>query len=199
MNNQVGARRRILHIGGMEGVNRRLPSGIGRGGALALASVTAAFLVSGCGSDKSDTLSAAPSSQPVVAERTAGPAAPAPVESQMKTAPQGEVAAVTSADSMPPEVTASARDSSVVPGMVVEITAQGTPDVSKIVLSDGIGRRQAFAYDSTSKVWRTFYRVPIRTRTERVGLSVTASNSSKRWRRVWVFMNVEPAGEATKQ
>ena len=46
----------------------------------------------------------------------------------------------------------------------------------------------------------TFYRVPIRTRTERVGLSVTASTNSNRWRRVWVFMNVEPAGgEASKQ
>ena len=108
--------------------------------------------------------------------------------------------AATSADSMPPEVSASVRDSSVVPGMVVEITAQGTPDVAKMVLSDGIGRRQTFAYDSTSKVWRTFYRVPIRTRTERVGLSVTASTSSNRWRRVWVFMNMEPAGgEASKQ
>jgi hypothetical protein len=47
-------------------------------------------------------------------------------------------------------------------------------------------------------VWRVSYRVPLRPKQERLGLSVTAQNDLNRWRRVWIFLHVQqPKTEAT--
>jgi hypothetical protein len=96
-----------------------------------------------------------------------------------------------SADALPPEVDAAPGDSVVTPGAVVEISALASPDVVDMGLSDGVGREQPFAYDSTMKVWRVFYRVPMRNSGDRVGLAVTATNQGGHWRRVWVFLNLQ--------
>jgi hypothetical protein len=44
--------------------------------------------------------------------------------------------------------------------------------------------------DSSGLVWKVNYRVPLRPRTDRLGLAVTATNDTHRWRRVWVFLQV---------
>jgi hypothetical protein len=95
-------------------------------------------------------------------------------------------------DSLPPAVDASAADSVVTPGAVVEIRALASEDVVDMGLSDGVGREQPFAYDSTMNVWHALYRVPIRNPKDRIGLAVTATNQGGHWRRVWVFLNLQP-------
>ena len=120
------------------------------------------------------------------------------VATSAEAAPAGEVAAAASADSLPPDVEASAADTLVAPGKVVEIVALGSDDVAAITLSDGIGKPQPLTYDPEAKVWRVFYRMPIRTRTDHVGLSVTATNGAGRWRRVWVFIGVQREAPVTE-
>jgi len=73
---------------------------------------------------------------------------------------------------------------------VVEITALGSEDVTEVALSDGLGKRQPFTFDSTAKSWHTYYRVPMKIRGDRFGLAVTAKNGANRWRRVWTFLEV---------
>jgi len=93
---------------------------------------------------------------------------------------------------LPPEVVVSVPDSLAVPGSIVEITAEGSADVTAITLSDGRGQTRPFTYDTTANVWRASYRVPLRSATERLGLSATATNGGNRWKRVWIFLNVLP-------
>jgi hypothetical protein len=104
----------------------------------------------------------------------------------------GEVPASGGEATLPPEVVLSVPDSLAVPGTVVPITAEGSSDVTGITLSDGRGQTRAFTYDSAANVWRTSYRVPLRSATERLALSATATNGGNRWKRVWIFLNVLP-------
>jgi hypothetical protein len=80
---------------------------------------------------------------------------------------------------------------------VIEITAQGSDDVSQIGLSDGLGRMQLFTHDPASSVWHVLYRVPVGTTKDRLALSVTALNDVNRWRRVWVFVNVRQTASSS--
>jgi hypothetical protein len=98
----------------------------------------------------------------------------------------GEI--VPSMEALPPEIVAGVVDTLVVPGAAVEITVIGSPDVREVFLADGIGKPQEFVYDHDTQSWQTFYRMPMRMSGERVGLSVTAKNDAKRWRRVWLFL-----------
>ena len=93
---------------------------------------------------------------------------------------------------LPPEVVVSAPDSLVVPGSIVQVTAEGSSDVTEVMLSDGRGQSRPFVFDATANVWRASYRVPLRSTTERLGLSVTATNGGSRWKRVWIFLQVLP-------
>jgi hypothetical protein len=93
---------------------------------------------------------------------------------------------------LPPEIVASSPDSLVVPGSIVEITAEGSPDVTEVILSDGRGQSRPFVFDAAANVWRASYRVPLRSLTERVALSATATNGGSQWKRVWIFLNVLP-------
>jgi len=96
-----------------------------------------------------------------------------------------------SVDSLPPDVTAFAPDTLIVPGAVVEITAQGSTDVTSITLTDGIGHKYPMLYDADAKAFRVHYRVPLKTHIDRLGLSITATNGTNRWKRVWVFLKIE--------
>ncbi len=96
-------------------------------------------------------------------------------------------------DSLPPEVSATVVDSVIHPGDVIEITAETSDDASQVTLSDGIARMQLFKREPGSNTWHVLYRVPIRARTEKLGLGVMALNDVNRWRRVWVFVEVQPA------
>lgn len=104
---------------------------------------------------------------------------------------QEQEGTVVTADSLLPDVSAFAADTLTYPGGTVEITARTSSDVTAVALWDGIGQKQAFTCDSEAKVWRITYRVPLKPLWERLGLSVTARNSAKKWRRVWVFLQLQ--------
>ena len=96
-----------------------------------------------------------------------------------------------SADSLAPDVAASVEDTLVYAGTKVEITAEGSPDVASMTLTDGLGRKSPFGYDEQANRWRVLYRVPVRNPSDRIAVSVTARTESNRWRRVWVFLHVQ--------
>src|SRR5262245_23147378 len=107
---------------------------LGLGAVLALA----ATLVAGCGAGGNDETAAATpgssapaASSPFVALHAA---AVAPPERH------GDGHVVALGDSLPPEIAVSVEDTLVRAGDVVEISAQGSDDVSQVGLSDGVGR-----------------------------------------------------------
>lgn len=126
----------------------------------------------------------------------ASESAPATVATVASTLPpqSRESGIVSSVDSLPPEVSASVSDTLVTPGSAIEVIAEASVDATELSLKDDFGTRQRFTYDQQGKIWRAFYRVPLKS-VDRLGLSVTAKNGSDRWRRVWVFLRVERASE----
>jgi hypothetical protein len=148
-------------------------------------------LAAGCGRQEEHAASDSGSGQNLLVAQAAAPGVSPQGASQAQTTTIGEGMAVGSADSLPPDVAVAVADTLVYPGGSVEITAEGSPDVVGVTLSDGIGRKQPFVYDAGSDTWKVFYRVPIKAGTERLGLSVTARNASQRWRRVWLFLIVK--------
>jgi hypothetical protein len=97
----------------------------------------------------------------------------------------------TTEDSLPPDVTAFAPDSSIVPGTIIEITAEASTDATSLILTDRLGHKYPFTYDAEAKAWRAHYRVPLRTDVDRLGLSVTATSGTNRFKRVWVFLKIQ--------
>ena len=157
--------------------------------AIAITSLALACLAVGCARHEDTRSAAAPSgSQHVVAASTElATAAPG----SQQNVPTGEdVVAV--GDSLPPDVSASVADTLVIPGSIIDLTAEGSPDVVQVTLADGIGRRQAFSFDAGTNLWHASYRVPVKM-PERLGLSITAKNAQGRWRRVWVFVTAAKA------
>ena len=191
----AGAMHGTRNTAGEIGAGPRPLMHAGRRGMLVMASVIAAFVILGCGKHNGDRVSSGDGASEAVAAvpvEQAGQAAGASSGTNEAAAdPQRGALVADSPDSLPPEVAASIADTLVVPGDIVEITAEGSADVEEIALWDGIGKRQSFAYVDSAKLWRVFYRVPMRTSLERVGLSVTARNGLNRWRRVWIFLKVE--------
>ena len=92
--------------------------------------------------------------------------------------------------SAPPDVVVSVSDTLVTAGQPVEVVVEATPDVTEMALSDGLGDAIQMVRDTSGLAWRVNYRVPLRPRSDRVGLSVTAKNQDHRWRRVWLFLEV---------
>jgi len=163
----------------------RIIQGIG-----AIALIGTSVVAAGCGRHASDTsTSTAADANLAVPAATVG-VAPAGAKPGEVTREIGS--AVASIDSLPPEITASSSDTLVTPGAVVEIVATGSEDVTEVMLADGIGKRQPFAFDSTENVWRAYYRIPMKPKSEHPALSVTAKNGANRWHRVWVFFSVGP-------
>lgn len=167
------------------------------GGALALTLVALAFVGVGCGGgERAGTPVGAGGGPEAVAASAGGSAAPPLAVDAGRVGPERQRVAEVSNDSLPPDVAASVTDSVITPGTIVEITAEGSPDVEEVLLSDGIGKSQRFVYDPAADRWRVSYRVPVRVSGDRLGLAVTAKNDLHRWRRVWVFLSVRR--EATK-
>jgi hypothetical protein len=166
---------------------------------LAAALLTIAALAAGCGKHALDQTTSVPAGGQSTVEQTSGEpavlASQSAVEKSQEQSPgqarEPESSTPLTSDSLPPEVDAAAMDSVVTPGAVVEISALASEDVVDMGLSDGIGKEQPFAYDSTMNVWRALYRVPIRNSKDRIGLAVTATNQGGHWRRVWVFLNLQ--------
>lgn len=164
-----------------------------------VASIAVGFLAIGCGQQQSET---ATTETGITQTADAGKApvaanAAASATGTKEATPQSELTTAASADSMPPDILATASTDYVGPGEIIEITAQGTTDVVEVNLKDGRGKTQPLVYDPAAALWRGHYRVPLRPATDRLGLSVTAKNGQNLQHRVWVFLQVEKAaGEA---
>jgi hypothetical protein len=151
---------------------------------LIVAVVLIGLIAGSCGKEH-DEVAAVPTTQP------AAETASAVVTVASHTPPQSpERDDALSPDSLPPEVIASVSDTLVTPGSVIEISAEASVDATDLSLWDGFGKRQPLTYDEAGKVWRTIYRVPLKS-ADRLGLSVTAKNGTGRWRRVWVFLHAD--------
>ena len=157
--------------------------------------VPLAFLALGCGK-QTETAATNATQEPVTGEAATGQIVVASTggitgtgvsNAGAEAAPsEGERADL--ANAVPPDVAASAPDSVLTPGGVVEITAEGSPDVSDITLTDRLGKKTAFTYDTARSLWRVSYRVPLRSREDLLGLSVTATNPAGLSKRVWIFL-----------
>jgi len=174
-----------------------------------LTAAAVAFLAIGCNEQKTKT-NVQQAATSGVAEGTlaaAGEKTPAVVATAEGTTAEGEAttlgsttgeatpeaetfAAESLADALPPDVAASVREQIAAPGGVVEILAEGSPDVTSVILTDAVGKTYPFTYQAATDRWRVLYRVPIRTKTEQLGLSVTATNGKNRWKRIWVFVDI---------
>lgn len=160
-------------------------------GALALSLIGLAMVAMGCGGRQhAESTSSVSGGQDAVAASAALPAPPVAASGGSSASASEQISTVTN-DSVPPDVSASIADSLVTPGTVIEVLAKSSPDVEEVLLADGIGKPQRFAYDQVSDTWRASYRVPVRFPGERLGLAVTAKNNTHRWRRVWVFLEME--------
>jgi hypothetical protein len=159
-----------------------------------VAAVAVAFLTIGCGKQEHQKLA----SESGTLERDVMGQPVATTASLVDTTPRADGGArnealPATADSLPPDVVASASALVADRGQVVEITAQGSMDITEVALSDGL-HLTPLAYDMDAKAWRGVYRVPLRTKADRVGLAVTATNGHGRWQRVWVFIEVGKPG-----
>jgi len=152
-----------------------------------VAAVAVAFLTMGCGkqekqklASETGTVEAGVLEQPVAT--TASMVHATPRADRTEALPMA-------ADSLPPDVVASASALVADRGQVVEITAQGSLDINQVIVSDGLSKAP-LVYDMDAKAWRGVYRVPLRTKANRVGLAVTATNGRGQYQRVWVFIEV---------
>lgn len=156
---------------------------------MAFAVTAACLLLQGCGGNKVESASSGTSDggsgavSAVVASAT-----PLPTSNSSAVQPQSQPAG---AEGLPPEIAIGEIDNQVLPGQPVQLEVFGTPDVTTMTLSDGLGSPKAFVHDTTGDVWRASYRVPLKPRTDRIGLSVMAQNDLGRWRRVWLFLELK--------
>ena len=155
----------------------------------------AVLLLSGCGGDRGRKKVASRTPAPAIetSSPVAGSAMPAsagPVTPDATLAVSQGSTSNPAGEGLPPEIAIGELETRVTPGQVVEVTVYGTPDVTEMSLWDGRGDRVAMLHDEARDVWTAKYRVPIRSREDRIGLSVTARNESSRWRRVWLFLHL---------
>ncbi len=173
--------------------------------ALVVALVAIPLVALGCGRQKSETRAEGPAA---VEETRAAAVESRPAAVLAEATQKGETVdggvleglsglPAISQDSLPPEVAASTVETPVPAGTIIEVTAEGSSDVTGMNLTDGVGKTQPMTYDSATDLWRALYRVPLRTSTDRIGLAVTAKNGANRWRRVWVFLDVQRKGAQT--
>lgn len=92
---------------------------------------------------------------------------------------------------VPPDLVAAVSDTFVTAGQPIEVVVQGTSDVTEMALADGRGDPIPMVRDSLDNTWRVDYRVPLRPKQNRLGLSVTAKNEHGKWVRRWLFLTVD--------
>jgi len=173
---------------------RGIAAGAGSRVVLAVAVVVAVLPVLGCGNHKTERAAAKSGggASPMATVEPYVSVVPASTEGmQAQAGLEAPDSEATPADSLPPDVTASVNESAAYPGKTVEVTARTSADAVEVILWDGFGRKQSFAYDSTAGVWRASYRVPLRIALDRLGLSVTARNGHELRDRVWVFLQIQ--------
>lgn len=165
-------------------------------GLVAAMAVAVAFLTIGCSKHEGQKLASEAGTVEAGVLKQPAALAEATPQAGLVTAPTGTEPLPATADSLPPDVVATASALVAQPGQVVEITAQGSTDVTEVIFSDGL-KKAPLVYDMEAKAWRAVYRVPMRTKADRVGLAVTATNGQGRWQRVWVFIDVDKGGGKT--
>jgi hypothetical protein len=157
---------------------------------LLVASCTVGLLTIGCGKQDAKTAATEAVATEAGGNVVAASATPVPAEQTAESTPAAEEPAA-AGELLPPDLAGSVSEEFAAPGDIVEITAEGTSDVVEVTLTDARGKTQSLTHDSSLGIWKTLYRVPLRTATDRLGLSLTAKDSSNGWRRVWVFVNVQ--------
>lgn len=100
--------------------------------------------------------------------------------------------------SLPPDLVAAVSDTFVTAGEPIEVKVEGTPDIVEMALADGRGEALPMVRDSSDDTWRVDYRVPLRPKQNRLGLSVTAKNEHGKWARRWVFLTVDDGKQAVE-
>ena len=98
-------------------------------------------------------------------------------------------------ESVPPDLDVSPVDTLVAPGQLIDFNVRTTSDVTRLALSDGRDEPLAFVREAGTDRWSVTYRVPLKPRVERWGVSITARTDAQRWRRVWVFLSVHDGRE----
>ena len=166
--------------------------------ATAIALVGAVVLLEGCGHGQS-ARSASYTPESSTATKEAVVASSGPVE------PVGGgesmVSPVEVSDDLhvlPPDMVAAVSDTFVTAGEPVVVTVEGTPDITEMALSDSRGDALPMVKDTTSNCWRVGYRVPLRPKQDRIGLSITAKNEQHRWSRVWLFLQVDDGKQSVE-
>ncbi len=181
------AARAVAEAAAQEDVRERWVTGVMWLGALALALLATAVVMSGCDrtSTPSTTAQSVSPGAAVVPASTIGPTEPA-----RNAAPALTVKKVDAVHTVAPDIAVSVPDTLVMPGQAIEVTVEGTPDVTEMALWDGLSEKLPMVIDSTG-LWRVDYRVPLRPRSERLALSVTAKNEGGHWCRSWLFLHVQ--------
>lgn len=157
-----------------------------------LVSAALALVALGCGEQKQKATAETSSTETPIAAQEA---APAPGGQTVAASATGTPEQIGQVESLPPDVAATAPDTLVTPGSVVVITAIGSADVTSVTLTDGVGEKTPFTFDSESNLWRASYRVPVKIREDRIGLSVTATTDASRYKRVWLFLQTRESAE----
>jgi hypothetical protein len=172
---------------------REWSGALGAFAALFIAAVIAGVLLSGCGGRHESSAQADASAQGAGFEQ--GTQAQVASTVAVPAAAPGGLSAGDRAvlEGLPPDLSVSVGDTLVAPGETVEFVVEGTDDVAQVALSDGRDEPMPFVHDTTARVWRAQYRVPLHPRSERFGVSVTARTDADRWRRVWVFLHSKSA------
>lgn len=163
-------------------------------GATAIALVATIALLEGCsGGDSSKLASSLPDASPSQHQQAvvASTDGLTDVPGTVPFSPAQTVVDPEGLRSVPPDVIVAASDTFVTAGQPIEVKVDGTEDITEMALSDGRGDALPMVRDSNANVWRVNYRVPLRPKTDRLGLAVTAKNESNRWRRVWLFLQVD--------
>ncbi len=175
---------------GLPGAWRRLTIRAALGCSLLLVTIGLSLLMASCG--EKDAQPVADDSRAVVATQQPSSGANSGLTHVASQAGKPKEAETRSGSA--PDVSVELADTLVTAGETIELVAHASEDVAEIELRDGLRDQHPFVYDTIAKVWRTSYRVPLRTPWERLGLSVTAKNGEHRWRRVWVFLRIESEG-----
>jgi len=160
-------------------------------GAVVVALVATVTLLESCGHSSTSTVSDATYAQePVANQAVVASTVPVAAAGATPIEPSPWEGVDERQGTVPPDVIANASESFVLPGQPIEVTVEGTPDITEMALADGRGDAIPMVRDEVGNTWRVGYRVPLRPGTDRLGLSVTAKNESHRWRRVWLFLQV---------
>ncbi len=162
-------------------------------GATTVALVATCMLLEGCGGGGTHHAATASHVNDSPSTATAVVASNVPVEPAggIETSQPLGSESVSDPGTVPPDMVVAVSDTFVTAGQAVQVSVEGTPDITEMALADGRGDAIPMVRDSSSQVWRVGYRVPLRPGTDRLGLSVTAKNDAQRWRRIWLFLNVD--------